>query len=354
MKNIKVIVAVIWVVCLMMLLAGSNSFCMAQSGQRLTRQEAIAAARRNAKPESLFTVLREILADDNTRRIGNQALEQAQTQKIPLYKNGFFSDLLRSGGFLLAETEPQTNSVIAFYLIALSREGTPNIVQYECYGTVKLPDAEDLANKATELAAALYSIPLSEATSLESRFYGGSFPECAESGECTLFAIPRSLLKVKADQSGYREVAALHGSLELLGLRYAASMTSFSANPLLATQEAADKLETLKAEFFRTNHIDAGLDVQLKDIRNPKQLRERTDLLKRLDSFLETALNIDPDSAILKANISVATIPLQIGQDGPMGNGQPLYGSGTASLMVIHWQRLSAGGFAVKMISEAE
>ena len=188
---------------------------------------------------------------------------------------------------------------------------------------------------------------------MESRFYGGSFPECAPSKECTLFAIPRSLLKVGADQSEYREAAALYGGLDLLGFRYAASMPVFAASPLVATQAAAEKLEILKAEFLRQNHMAPDFKFDLENIRSKGQLQERIDVLKRLDRFVEEALRNEDNPALIKANISVATIPLGVGFAAYGPEGQMLYATDTASLLVIYWQRLRTGGFAVKIISEA-
>ena len=327
---------------------------MAQHGQRLTPQEAIAAARHNAKPGSSFTVLKEILANEGTRRIGDQVLEQAQAHKVELYESGILADLLRSGGFLLAETEPRTNNVTAFHLISLGRDGVPKDAQYECDGAVKLADAKELVKDTTEFTEALYSTRPSDATSLESRFYGGSFPECGPSEECTLFAIPRSFLKMGADQSEYQEAAALYGGLDLLGFRYAASMPVFPANPLAATQAAADKFETLKAEFFRNNHMDPDFDLDLENIRSIEQLRERIDVLRRLDRFIEEALKNEANPDLVRANISIAMIPLQVGQGGPFSqDDKTIYSSSTVSLLVIYWQRLPTGGFAVKVISEA-
>jgi hypothetical protein len=109
------------------------SLGMAQHGQRLTSRGAIAEARRNVqKPGSSFTVLREIVANAETRRIGDQALEQARTHHIKLYKNGILADFLRSGGFLVAETEPRTTNVIALHLVSLGPDGAPKDAVYWC------------------------------------------------------------------------------------------------------------------------------------------------------------------------------------------------------------------------------
>ena len=65
----------------------------------------------------------------------------------------------------------------------------------------------------------------------------------------------------------------------------------------------------------------------------------------------EALLRDKADPAVVKANISIATVPLGIGADTE--NGQVIYSSGGASLLVIYWQRLPTGGFAVKLIGEA-
>lgn len=348
MRRMVVIAAVICAVCLIIPLKGRGiSLGMVRHGQRLTPQEAIDAARRNAqKPGSLFTVLREIVANADTRRIGDQALAEAQARKIKLYGNRVLPDLLRSGGFLVAEAEPGTNNVVALHLVSLGPEGAPEDAPEPCEGVVKLADAEELVKDTAEFAELLYSTPSSEASSLESRFYRGSFPECGQSEECTLFAIPRSLLKLGAGQSEYREVAALSGGLAIWQFRYAVSMPVFAASPLAATQATEGPI----AEFLRNNHMDPEFDFDLENIRTKQQLRERIDLLRRLDRFLEEALKNEGNPTLVKANLSVAAIPLGVGANTE--NGQVLYSTDTASGIVIYWRRLPAGGFAVILISE--
>jgi hypothetical protein len=356
MRKMGVIAAVICGVCLIIPLKGrGTSLGMAQRGPRLTAQDAISVARRNAqKPGSSFTVLREIVANADTRRIGDQALAEAQAHHIELFKNGILADFLRSGGFLVAEIEPRTNNMIALHLVSLGRDGVPEDVVYRCYPAAKLADAQELVKDTVEFTEALYSTPPSEATSLESRFHGGSFPGCGPSEECTLFAIPRSLLKLGADQSEVREVAALYGDLNILGFRYALSMPTFAASPLAATQAVGDKLETLKAEFLRKNRMNPDFHFDPQNIRSKEELLERIDVLRKLDKFVDEALKNEAIPALVKANISIATIPLQVGLGGPFNqNDKTQFGSAIAALLVIYWQRLPTGGFAVSFISEA-
>jgi hypothetical protein len=357
MRKMGVVVAVMCAVCLVIPFKGGGaSFGMAQTTQLLTLQEAISAARRNAKPGSSFTVLREIVANADTRRVGDQALAEAQAQHIKLYKGGILTAFLRSGGFLLAETEPTTSSVIAFHLVSLGSDGIPHDTSSACDGVVKLADAQEVVKDTAAFTEVLYSTRPSEAASLASRFYGGSFPECDPSTEeCVFFAVPPSLLKLGGDQVEYREVVALYGGFNLWGFRYALSIPTFAASPLAATQAALKKWEALKAEFLRNNRMDPHFDFNPENIRSKKQLRNRIDVLRRLDKFLEEALvEKEVNPAVLKANLSVATIPFGVGAYTPMKDGRVLYGSGTASLLVIYWQRLPTGGFAVKSVSEAD
>lgn len=331
-------------------LKGKISPGIAQDDQRLTLQEAIAAAQRNAKPGSSFTALREIVANADTRRVGDQALKEAQDHHIELYQDGVLTDLLRSGGFLLAETDPQTDNVVALHLVSLGSDGVPKDVYYGRPG-VKLSDAQELAQDTTEFIERLYSTLPSEALSLEDKFYGGRFPECSPSEECAPFAVPHSLLKLGADPSEVQEVVALYGGLELSAFQYAVSMPTFAASPLAAMRAAGEEWDALEAEFLRNNHIDPKYDFDPENIRSKGQLRERIDMLRRLDQFLEDALKREATPALVKANIGVATIPLGI--VGNTEGGHVLYNSGTASLFVIYWQRLATGGFAVRLISEA-
>ena len=360
MRKMGVIAAAICLVCLILPLEGGGiSLGVAQTVQRLTLQEAIAVARRNPRTKKLggtFSVLREIVANADTRRIGDQALEQARTLHVKLFQNGILADFLRSGGFLVAEAEPRTNNVIALHLVSLGPDNVPNDAVYPCYPAAKLADAEELVKDTTKFANELYSARPSEATSLESRFYGGRFPEYGgpEARDYTLFAVPRSLLKLGADPNEVREAAVLYGELGFWGFRYAVSMPAFAASPLVATQAAEDKWEALKAEFLRKNHMDPQFQFDPENIRSKEQLQQQIDLLSRLDKLLEDALKNEADPALVKANISVATIPLDVGRGGPFNqDDKTQFGSGTASLLVIYWQRLPAGGFAVIVISEA-
>src|SRR5689334_5407693 len=136
---------------IMLFMSGGSSSALAEEDPHLTAEQAITVARRNAKPGSSFTILREIRADADTRRIGDQALEQAQAHKIELYENGILVNILRSGGYLLAETNPRTNNIVVMHLVLMEAGGAVKDVQSECQGVVTLADAEELVRDTAEL-----------------------------------------------------------------------------------------------------------------------------------------------------------------------------------------------------------
>ena len=318
---------------------------MAAQVPRLTAEQAITAARRNAKPGSSFIVLWEVGPSPDTRRIGGQALEQAKARKIELYENGLLANILRSGGFLLAETNPQRKDVIALHLVSLESGGAPKDFWLTCRGVLKPADAEELVKDTTELVEQLYSTPSTEDSFLARRFYGGSFPE----GDQSLFAIPNSLRNLGANPNEVQEAAALYGGYLFWGWRYALSMPAFAASPVPALSAAGYKQETLTAEFLRSNHMDPNFHLGLDNVQNEKQLQERIELLTRLDKFLEEAFKNEGDPTVFRANLSLVTIPL--GVDVDLSRDEGHYGSSTPSMLVFFWDRLATGGFAVKTIT---
>jgi hypothetical protein len=321
---------------------------MAEEDPHLTAEQAITAARRNAKPGSSFMILREITASADARRVGDQALAQARADKIDLYENGILINILRSGGYLLAETNPQTNNIVAMHLVLMEAGGAVKDVQTECHGVVKLADAGELVKDTAELVKQLYSTPSTEESSLASRFYGGNFPE-ADQFPDSLFTIPDSLRKTGANPNEVREAAALFWGYLSWPLRSALSMPAFAASPAAAGDAAEKERDTLKAEFLQSNNMDPNINlVDLDNIQNERQLQERIELLTRLDRFLEDALRKKADPVVVRQNLSILMMPLRVdvylNQEGEFVSTSP-----PKSLFL--WHRLAPGGFAVKEIT---
>ena len=349
MKKVDASVAIICLACLMMLfMSGGSSLAMAEEGLHLTPEQAITAARRNARPENSFTILWKIIADTDTRRIADQALEHAQAHKIELYENGILVDILRSGGYLLAETNLQTNNVVAMHLVLMEAGGAVKDVQQECHGVVRLADAEELVKDTAELVKQMYSTPSTEESSLASRFYGGNFPD-ADQFPDSLFAIPDSLRKPGAKPNEVREAAALFWGYLSWPSRSALSMPAFAASPAAAGDAAEKERDTLKAEFLQSNKLDPNINlVDFDNIQNEWQLQERIELLTRLDRFLEDSLRKEADPAVVRQNLSILTMPLRVDVDL---NHEGQYVSSSPPKSLFLWHRLATGGFAVKEIT---
>jgi len=348
MRKMGPITAVICAACFLMLFMGGTSLGMAQVGQRLTPQEAIAAASRNAKPGSSLKILREIVTNADMRRIGDQALEQAQTHKIELLENGRLVNILRSGGYLLAEIDPRTNNIVAMHLVLVEAGGSVKDVESTCHGVVKLADAGELVKDTVELVKQLYSTPSTDVSSLASKFYGGNFPD-ADKFPDSLFTIPDSLQKSDAKANEIREAAALFWGYLYWPSRSALSMPAFSASPAAAGDAAEKERDTLKAEFLQSNNMDPNINpIDFDNIQSEKQLQERIELLIRLDRFLEDSLRKKADPAVVGANLSILTMPLSVDVDLNQA-GQYVSSSPPKSLFL--WHRLATGGFAVKEIT---
>jgi len=348
-RKLDASVSIITFACLIMLfMSGGNSLAIAEDFPHLTAEQAIATARLNAKPGNSFTILWKIIANADTRRIGDQALEQAQAHKIELYENGILVNILRSGGYLLAETNPRTNNMIAMHLVLIEAGGAVKDVQTECHGVVKLADAGELVKDTAELVKQMYSTPSTEVSSLASRFYGGNFPD-ADQFPDSLFTIPDSLRKPGAKPNEVREAAALFWGYLSWPSRSALSVPAFAASPAAAGEAAEKERDTLKAEFLQSNKLDPNINlVDFDNIQNERQLQERIELLTRLDRFLEDSLRKEADPAVVRANLSILTMPLSVDVDL---NQEGQYVSTSPPKSLFLWHRLATGGFAVKEIT---
>jgi hypothetical protein len=349
MKKMDAGVAIICLACLIMLFtSGESSLAMAEEGPHLTAEQAITAARHNAKPGSSFTVLWKIIANADTRRIGDQALEQAQAHKIELYENGILVNILRSGAYLLAETDPRTNNVVAMHLVLMEAGGAVKDVQSECHGVVELGDAGKLVKGTAELVEQLYSTSSTEESSIASRFYGGNFPDGDELPD-SLFSIPDFLRKPGATTNEVQEAAAVFWGYLFWPSRSALSMPAFATNPAVAGDTAEKKRDTLTVEFLKINNMDPNTNlIDFDKLQSEKQLQERIELLKRLNRFLEDSLRKEADPAVVRSNLSILTIPLRVDVDL---NQEGLYESASPPNSLFSWHRLATGGFAVKEIT---
>jgi len=332
----------------MLFMSGGGSLAMAEEFPHLTAERAIAVARRNAKPGSSVTILWKIIANADTRRIGDQALEQAKAHRIERYENGLLVNMLRSGGYLLAEINPHTNNMVAIHLVSVEAGGAVKDVESKCRGVVKLTDAEELVKDTVELVKQLYSTPSTDESSLASKFYGGNFPEADQLPD-SLFAIPDSLHKLAVNPNEVREVAALFWGYAFWASRYALSMPAFAISPAAAEDAAEKERDVLKTEFLQNNNMDPNINfVDLNNIHSEGQLQERIESLRSLNRFLEESFRREADPVVVVANLSILVMPLSV--DGDLNQGDQ-YVSSSPPKSLFLWHRVVTGGFAVKEIT---
>ena len=349
MKKMSAGIAIIGFACLIVLfMSGGTSSGLAEVDPHLTAEQAISAASSSAKPGDSFIVLREITASADSRRIGDLALAQAKADRIVLYENGLLVNMLRSGGYLLAEINPQTNNVVATHLVLMESGGAVKDVQSECHGVVKLADAAELVKDTAEFVNQLFSTPSTTESSLASRFDGGNFPE-ADQYPDSIFAIPGFLRRPGANSNEIREAAALFWGYALWVPRYALSMPAFGVSPDAAENTAEKKRDTLKAEFLQNNNMDPNINVvDFDNLQNEKQLQERIEVLKRLDSFLEDSFEKKTDPAVVRQNLSILMMPLRVDE---YLDHKDQYVSTSQPRLLFLWHRQVAGGFSVKEVT---
>ncbi len=327
---------------------------VASSTSRLTSDQAIAAVR-SKEPNSggSFRVIREIGSSPATQEVAQRSLHEASSHHVSLYDDGIFLDLLNTGGFLILEVGDNTGNAISLHLVTSGPDGRAVIESRKVMGKVSASLAQELVKETADFVDILFATRL-DVSILESRFYGGRFPESDRPEEESFFAVPRSLQKIKADQSEIRELAALIGAAHLWPIRYAILIPIYSADPAGAMESAWQKQESLVKEFLNRNGGNSDLVhtmQELESVRTAEQLRNRIATFRDLNDFLEQKLRAQGDQPTSTINRSISTIALALGSlEPPEKISYPVM---TASGIIVDWKLLDTGDLAVAQLSLA-
>ena len=332
----------------------------AWSGQQgnLSRDQAFAALRsKSSKPNSSFQIVREFTSTNEMQDFAQRAAEEASSRHVSVSEDGIFLALLRTGGFLILETDPATGSAISLNLISGGMGGIAIIESHQVEGNVSAVVATELLKNTADFVDALLATPLSEVSGLENRFDGSHFPEDNNSDERSLFALPRAIREMKVDENETRELAALFGGINFWAIRYALSMPMYTANPYRAFRLAVEKQEALFAKFAQENN--KGPDFihdfeDLKSVQTPAQLRERISWFRRLDNFLEDAFQAENISSTFKINKSLSTVALFLGSTTTAGEVSFSVMTASGPGLIVEWKRLPTGSLAVSRIGFGE
>src|SRR5436309_15886170 len=69
---------------------------------KLTQDRAIAAVRlKEHNPETSFQIVHEVEPSTRTQEVAQLSRHEASSQRVSIYGDGIFLDLLRTGGFLI-------------------------------------------------------------------------------------------------------------------------------------------------------------------------------------------------------------------------------------------------------------
>jgi hypothetical protein len=120
---------------------------------------------------------------------------------------------------------------------------------------------------------------------------------------------------------------------------------------LAALRAAVREQDDLAAQFMRNNNKSPDFRYEVQNaqiVSTHEQLRERIGWLRRLNDFLEENLKKDTAADVAAANKTIATITWEV---EAVTKGSDTFFATTASGVVVYWQRLPTGGFAVKDVS---
>jgi len=275
-------------------------------------------------------------------------LHSSATWREDATGEGIFSDLMRSGGFVILEVDDKSDHAISLHLVSRTAKGDAQVESNPVVGEVSATLAQKLINESADLVAGLLSTPI-DASALESKFDRRRFPESHDPDEDeteNLFAVPTSMETVAADHGVIRELAVLLGSINIWPIRYAISTRNFPADAPRAIAAGAEELVSLSRQFQHGE--EESFDVlhlfqDLKSVRSAEQLRNRVSTLGQLDNFLEQKLMSPDASMTFAANRSIAALPLKIGFYGPPDGS---YAVMTSSGIIVGW-KVSSGGAPV-------
>lgn len=325
-----------------------------QKQGNLTPDQAFAALRsKSSKADSSFQIVREFTSSSEMHDFAKRSVEEASSRHVSVSEDGILLALLKTGGFLILEIYPATGNAISLNLISSGTDGHAIIESHQVEGNISAVLATELIDNTADFVDMLSGTRLSGVSTLEGKFNGGRFPQYSNSGDQSLFAIPRAIREIKVDESEKRELTALFGAFNFWPIRYALSMPNYAANPYGAFRLALKKREELIAEFAQKTNKGSNFIYDLEDletVRTREQLRERVSWFRQLDNFLEETFQAEYVSATFDINKSISTVAIEIGTvtTGKEYTFAVMTSAGPG--VIVGWKQLPNGAFAVTQV----
>jgi hypothetical protein len=309
----------------------------------LTPDQAIAAVRKRVpNTETSFEIVRVIHADAQTREVAQRARLEAASHHIDVRDNYPLLNLLEAGGFLILAIDSATHNALSLYLVSSGAHGGAAVERLPHFdGKVEGSLAKELIAKNADFVDSIYDTPLSDVNNIKSKSEKGRFPEYDDLFGFSFFATPHRLRNINPDESATQELAGLYGAYWFWMTRYVISLPVYAASPDSAQEMAQQKKDSLVKEILRGHNKGANFINDFEDL-----VRDRIAWFRRLDDFLEPALQSRCASPTFAVNKSFSTIALELDTKGDDGE----IGVLTAPEVTVVWRRGSNGDWVVTLI----
>jgi hypothetical protein len=323
---------------------------------KLTQERAIAAVRsKEHNSDSSFQIILEVEPSARTREVAQLSFHEASSQRVSIYGDGIFLDLLKTGGFLIMQVDSKTGGATALHLVSRGDDGRDAIQSSNIEHEVNPVLVRQLSQQTAEFVADLLRSSSSGLVKFESRFYGGGFPGYDNPQKQSLFSIPRKVRQMKPVSNESTQLASIIGAFQLWPTRYAISMPVYAANPNRAMELARQKQKDLVRQFLQENNKSPDFIYDLQDlesIQTAEQLADRISWFRRLQDLLDRTYESLGDSNSFTINCSISTIALEFQPAGR--NEEDSYAVMTSSGLIVVWRRPQSSGFAIAEVTLAE
>ena len=310
------------------------------------------------KPE--LTLIRRVEAAPGGPQVAQQALQEAQSRHFAAFDDGILVDFLRSGGFIVLESDSKTGSALQLHLVSQDASGASAMQSFNLQASMTKAEALQLLERAGALSDSFFGPPgtMENFVRITSRFGDGRTPSFGGLDGPMCEAPSKSLLELATQPGELSELTSLACAVYLWPLRHSLALPFYAASPAEAVYAAGAELNKLvegypPARGNEANYVNGLLDMH--SMKTREELAARIQSLRSLAAFLDQHSPLDFDSPTWKANALITQIPLASGS-GQDEEGVPgrAFSVLTAPGLLTIWSEPRAGLFVLRVIGETE
>jgi hypothetical protein len=321
----------------------------------MTEDAALSALRSNgtSAPGADLVIVRRIEPTPETRRVAEASLHEIESRHLTGRSKGLLAEFLRAGGFVVLECDRTSDVATKIHLVTLDQTGAPLVESERIEGVGSRRDAQALIAKGAELSDAVFSPSAPRMDSILARFGSTEAAMLDLPGNVGFFGISESVKKFATPEE-LSDLWSVSAVSPLWALRRALALPVFAADAAAALRQAGDELLQL-GEGFLTSRGERKGAGSIDDLFNPESIHTRDELatrirqLKALNSLLDNRSPLALDSATLRVNAAISSIPLKL--YGPAKDNRQLYVVMTASGLLSGWTRTRSGGWVLKALT---